>query len=256
MLAHIRAGLSAHIPAKLLDELLAAYAEAKKQFYLGGHRLKAVEGGRFSNSAFRILQEKTTGKHTPLHKTIDSDRLIIELEQLPPGSHPDSLRLHIPRALRAVCDIRKNRDAAHLADGIDPNIQDATLVVSALDWVLAEFVRLFHSVAPGEAQRIVRSLVTRRAPAVQDFSGFLKILNPALSASDHCLLLLYQRDSFGATFEELSSWARPSMRPNLRKTLFRIVNDKAFVHVSLNRFLITATGIKEIETRRLYELPT
>ena len=255
MLPQIRADLSKYISNQLVNELLAAYVDAKMNFYLGGLRLSAVEGGRFSESAFRILQEKTTGKYTPLNKKIDSDRIILDLSNLPSGSHPDSLRLHIPRALRVVYGIRNNRDAAHLADGIDPNLQDATLVVSILDWVLAEFVRLYHSVSADEAQRIVQNLVTRRAPAVQDFNGFLKVLNPALPASDHCLLLLYQRGSFGATFEELSSWARPPMRANLKKTLYRLINEKAFVHVDSNRFLITETGIKEIEKRRLYELP-
>ena len=176
MIQQIRAGLITQISAQLVDELLAAYVEAKRNFYLGGLRLSAVEGGRFSEAALRILQERTTGKFTPLNKQIKSDTIILELSNLPAGSHPDSLRLHIPRALRVVYDIRNSRDAAHLADGIDPNLQDATLVVSVLDWVLAEFVRLYHSVSANEAQRIVENLVTRRAPAVQDFNGFLKVL--------------------------------------------------------------------------------
>ena len=32
------------------------------------------------------------------------------------------------------------RDAAHLADGIDPN-QDVTMVVTVLNWILAELIR-------------------------------------------------------------------------------------------------------------------
>ena len=75
MLQQIRDGLSGQIPAQLVDELLASYGEAKKNFYLGGLRLSAVEGGRFSEAAFRILQVKTTGKYTPLSRKIDSDRI-------------------------------------------------------------------------------------------------------------------------------------------------------------------------------------
>ena len=255
MLAQIRTNLSTQVSIQLVDELLSAYVEAKKNFYLGGLRLSAVEGGRFSEAAFRILEEKTTGNYTPLNKQIDSSKIIQTLGNLPLGSHPDSLRLHIPRALRVVYDIRNNRDAAHLADGIDPNLQDATLVISVLDWVLAEFVRLYHSVSADEAQRVVQNLVTRRAPAVQDFKGFLKVLNPKLTAGDHSLLLLYQRGAEGATFEELISWARPSMRKNLKATLCRLVDDKAFIHCESGRFLITITGMVEVENRRLFELP-
>ena len=70
----------------------------------------------------------------------------------------------------------------HFADNIDPNLQDSMLVVSTLDWALAEFVRLYHTVSANEVQGIVESLVTRSAPVVQDFAGFLKLLNPGLSA--------------------------------------------------------------------------
>jgi hypothetical protein len=256
VLQQIRDGLAKQLPTLLVDELLAAYVETKKEFYLGGLRLSAVEGGRFSEAAFRILQYQTIGKFTPLNKKLDTDRTILDLANLQSGSYPDSLRLHIPRALRVVYDVRNNRDAAHLADGIDPNLQDATLVISVLDWVLAELVRLYHSVKADEAQSIVQNLVSRQAPAVQDFNGFLKVLNPSLMAGDYCLLLLYQRGSLGATLAELSNWVRPKMRSNLNQTLNRLIDGKSFVHVdSQGKFFVTATGLKEVENRGLYKLP-
>jgi chitinase len=159
--------------------------------------------------------------------------------------------LHIPRALRVVYDVRNNRDAAHLADGIDPNLQDASLVISVLDWVLAEFVRLFHNVTADQAQVLVQGIVTREAPAVEDFDGFLKVLKVNLSASSFVLLLLYQRGADGATFDELNQWARPTMRRNLRHTLHRLVNDQAFVHATGTRFQITRSGQKEVERLEL-----
>jgi len=68
-----------------------------------------------------------------------------------------------------------------------PNLQDASLVVAILDWVLAEFVRLYHSVTPNEARNMVESIVTRIAPPVEDFDGFLKVLRTDLGASDFML---------------------------------------------------------------------
>jgi hypothetical protein len=157
--------------------------------------------------------------------------------------------LHIPRALRVVYDVRSNRDAAHLADGIDPNLQDATLVVGVLDWVLAEFVRLHHNVTADEAQRMVDDLVTRQAPVVQDFNGFLKVLRADLTASPRCLVLLYQRGNQGATFAELSAWVKPTMRRNLRRTFDGLVHDKSWVHLDGDRYTITRTGQPEVEAR-------
>jgi hypothetical protein len=146
VIEQVRASLAARLDASVVDELLEAYQEAKRNFYQGGQRLSAVEGGRFCEASFRLLQETTTGRFTPLGRQLNADRVTTALANLPNGAHPDSIRLHIPRALRVVYDIRNNRDTAHLGDGIDPNLQDATLVVGTLDWVLAEFVRLFHNV--------------------------------------------------------------------------------------------------------------
>src|SRR5205823_5218496 len=141
-------------------------------------------------------------------------------------------------------------------DGVDPNLQDALLVTSNLDWVLAEFVRLYHSVPADEAQRIVESIVTRKAPAVQDFDGFLKVLNPQLPAGDFVTLLLYQKGANGADFGSLTQWVKPSMRKNLSRTLDQLTHDRSFVHQGDSRYYITSTGILEVERRKLYELPT
>jgi hypothetical protein len=251
----IRQGLARSHNKKLVDELLGAYIEAKRNFYLGGLRLSAVEGGRFCEAAFRILEEATTGTFTPLGKQLDIEKLRDKLAKLPSAAHNDSVRLHIARALMVVYDIRNKRDAAHLADNIDPNLQDSSLVVYTLDWVLAEFVRLYHTVEPNKAQSIVESLVMRRAPVVQDFAGFLKILNPSLMAGDHALVLLYQRGRDGATLEELTAWSRPKMKRNLKTTLNRLVDDRAFAHFDGEKYFITESGMREVEKRRLYQMP-
>jgi hypothetical protein len=255
MIEVVRKGLSNAFNAKLVDELLEAYVEAKRNFYLGGLRLSTVEGARFCEAGFRMLQEKSTGSFKPLGKQLDVEKLREELAKLPSASYPDSLRLHIPRALRVVYDIRNSRDAAHLADNIDPNLQDSTLVVSVLDWVLAEFVRLYHAVPANEAQGIFESLVTRSAPVVQDFAEFLKMLNPGLSAGDYLLVLLYQRGSAGATYSELEAWSRPKMRANLKSTLNRLVDERAFVHFDGQKYFVTMSGIRNVDNERLYDMP-
>ena len=132
-------------------------------------------------------------------------------------------------------------------------MQDATLVAATLDWVLAEFVRLYHGVTADEAQRIINDLVVRRAPAVQDFDGFLKVLNPQLKVTDRLLLLLYERGAKRASFAELSAWVHPKMRTNLRRTLDQMEHDRALVHSVGDVFQITERGIQEVERRKLHD---
>jgi hypothetical protein len=255
MLDQIAKSLKAHLDDALVEELLNSYQDAKHNFFLGGLRLGEVEGGRFCEAAFRLLQQIVIKKFTPLGKRLDADSVALQLSNTASGSFPDSVRLHIPRALRVVYDVRNNRDAAHLADGIDPNLQDASLVIGNIDWVLAEFVRLYHSVSPDEAQRIIDALVVRKVPVVQDFDGFLKVLNPKLRVTEFILVLLYERGTAGASYEQLAGWVRPRMRRNLRRTLNKMVDVQAYIHSDAERFRITKLGMRVVEAKKLHAFP-
>ena len=243
--------LSAGIPAELVDELLESFEDAKRRFYRNDLRPSAVEGGRFSEAAFRILQWATQGgKYTPIGRSLPRvDQLLVTLANVP-GSN-ESVRLHIPRTLRLVYDIRNTRDAAHLADGIDPNLQDATLVIGNMDWAMAELIRLYHHATPNQAQRLIDDLVTKEVPVIQEINGFPLILRE-LAAGEFCLVHLYHRGSEGATVNELSGWTKPSMRRNLPRTLGSL-RDKHLVHIDGDRIFVTILGERSVETRGLVE---
>ena len=63
--AAIEAELSSKLDAKLVKELLDAHAEAKRNFYLGGLRLSAVEGGRFCEAVFGCCKTSPKGSARP-----------------------------------------------------------------------------------------------------------------------------------------------------------------------------------------------
>ena len=195
-LADVKTGLlQGGIPESLVDQLLETYVEQKRRFHLGDHRPQAVEGGRFCEAGFRIVQHECGLTVTPLSKNLPgiSDSTLAQFENA--TNAPDSARFHIPRALKSIYNIRNKRDAAHLADGIDPNLQDATLIMANMDWVMAELVRLHHGVPASEAQQIIEDLVTREVPAVQEIAGQPVILTD-----------LQPRDAADA----LQSWRRRS----------------------------------------------
>jgi hypothetical protein len=127
------------------------------------------------------------------------------------------------------------------------------LVTSNLDWVLAEFVRIYHNVPATEAQRIVEAVVTRLVPAIEDFDGFLKVLKPELKASEYVVLTLYARGKEGATYQEIEAWVRPTMRSNLRRTLAVLIDDRALVHQAGGRYYLTRRGTAEVENKRLHD---
>lgn len=238
-------------PAELAKQLLETYTETKGNFYLGKLRPNEVEGGRFAEAVLRILEHVTTAQYTPLNKKFDTETIIRDLANKPSKSFHESIRLHIPRTLRVIYDIRNNRDAAHLADGIDPNLQDATLVCICCDWVMAELIRLYHGMSADEAHKIVENLVTRKAPIVQEFGDSLKTLNPTLSVSERVLVLLYHWGVSGATLDQLSSWIKPAQRPNLKRCLVNLEHEKDFIIFNSNVYKITRLGQAEVEKKQL-----
>lgn len=241
--------IAAGVPSALSDEVLDAFAEAKRRFYRDDLRPSAIEGGRFSEAVFRLLQWMTTQTYVPLGKTLPSvDKLLVTLQN---SAGTDSVRLHIPRTLRLIYDIRNKRDVAHLGDGIDPNQQDASLVVRNMEWVLAELVRLFHNVSAAEAHRMIVDLVSKEVPLIQVFDDFPRVLGQ-LQVSDHVLVLLYWRSQEGASFHELASWVRPPMRKNLRRTLSGL-DSKDLVHAAGDHYVLTRLGERDLEKRKRLE---
>jgi hypothetical protein len=252
-LSSIEALLATSYPPILAKELLGAYGELKRNFSLGNLRPNEVEGGRFAEAAFRMLQTHLGGvPFTPLNDSLDTEGTIRTLASTPRGSIPDAIRLHIPRSLRVVYDIRNNRDVAHLADGIDPNLQDSTLVTIICDWVLAEFVRLTKGISAAEAHKIIDDLVTRVVPVVQDFDGFLKTLNPNLGPSERVLVLLNHAGENGLTIGEIKSYLKPSMRHNLKRTLDSMEHKEDHIVQMEQVVRITKRGIGSVETRKLF----
>jgi hypothetical protein len=259
MLEKIRASLSAQLEAEIVDQLLETYVQLKREYYLNHLRPNEVEGGRFAEAAHRVLQSITRGRkvYTPLGRQIkDFEKECEDFRNLPTNQFPESIRIHIPRTIRLVYDIRNKRDAAHLGDHIDPNLQDATLVMVCCDWVMAEFVRLLHNVGADEAHRIIDSLVERKCPAVQSFGDFLKTLNPALGPTDRLNVLLYERAATGATEIELQSWLKPSQRRNLRRTLLAMEHEKDLITNRHDKYYITHRGILYAEKNHLLEPPS
>lgn len=240
------------VPKELAAALLTEYASAKRRFYLGDHRPTAVDGGRFTEAVMRVVDHGLFGEYTPLSKSppkLSANRLA-ELESA--TSPQESLKIHIPRALYAVYSVRNKRNAAHLNDGIDPNLQDATLVIEVLDWVLAELVRIYHRVSAEDAQAVIADLVTREVPVIEEIDG-QPVCSKELGVSDRVLVFLYRsgRD-LGLDPPELQRQLRHPNRGNLMRSV-RGLDGKGLVleHPVSGRIHITSKGLADVDRRRL-----
>ncbi|WP_145013794.1 hypothetical protein [Mycobacterium marseillense] len=252
----IEAGfLAAGIPADVVTEVIAAYEEAKTRFHRQDYRPSSVEGARFSEAVFRILQWATTGgatggTYTPIGGNLP--RLPQLIHQIANGTATvdDSLRIHIPRTLQAVYDIRNARNVAHLGN-IQIGLQDSGLVVNILDWVMTELVRLYHNVPAAEAQKIIEDIVKKEVPAIQVIDGFPRLLKN-VSGTDHILLLLYREGAGGVDKTVLRGWLSEAARRHITRNLGRL-DERHCIHQSGERIFLTDVGIREVEGKGLLD---
>lgn len=240
--------VDAGIPQVLVEETLETFSEARRRSHLGDFMPNAIEGGRFTEAVLRILQWQATSVFTPLgNSKFKADNLIKQLEN--ESGCVDSVRFHIPRALRVIYGFRNKRDTGHLADGIDPNAQDASLIIAIMNWVMAELVRMYHSVPPTEAQARIEELVSWEVPIIEVFNGRPRILRD-VKAGDLCLVLLYWAGRSGVAVNTLKSWLPESMRTNAVRTLGGL-HVKHLVHLEDGRAQLTSLGERHVATSGL-----
>lgn len=250
MIDKIKQQLSISVDKILVERLLESYIEIKQNYYLGKHKPSELDAGHFAEIVIRVLQYVTNPNHsfTPLGKRLASfDKEVAHFGQLPATNFPDSIRLHIPRALQAIYGIRSRRGVAHIGGDVSPNLSDSTFVIAACDWIMTEFIRLYYTSSLEEAQKLVDSVAERKAPIIQDFSGYLKVLNPKLSVPNKILLLLYHRGEGGASTKELQHWVKTKSTSHIPTTLKNLEQEKGYIHRHNSQCFITRTGIRFVE---------
>ncbi len=234
---------------ELLDKLFESYQSLSEHYYLGRYRPCSFEGGRFAEVSLRMLQQVVTGTYIPLGTHISNfTSEVIKLGNTDKTKFNESLRIQIPRTLQVIFDIRNKRDIGHAGGDVDANFSDSTLSITCCNWVMTEFLRIYYTSEIATAQSLVNSLVKVRVPLIQDFDGFLKILNPTLKVPDKVLALLYYCGAGGATVQELHEWLANRVQVgHMNATLDRLEHEKAYVHRNKELYLITDTGRKYVE---------
>lgn len=182
-------GLLAAIPTPLRDALLAEFEGIGKSFFERRWSPAELSGGRFCEVVYTILDGHAKGNYALAPQK--PANFVAACRALEGNAHvPRSFQILIPRLLPALYEIRNNRGVGHVGGDVDPNHMDAGAVVAIASWVMAELVRVFHSLPVAQAQEIVDNLVERRSPLVWDGPEGKLVLDPGLKLKDQTLLLL------------------------------------------------------------------
>ncbi len=97
---------------------------------------------------------------------------------------------------------------------------DATFVLAACRWILADLIRAFHQVSLPEAAAAVDALTTREFEVVWLVGGKQRILDTSLSMKEKTLLLLHS-NARPLLAKELVNWLEHSNASVYRRDVLR-----------------------------------
>lgn len=181
------------IPETLRDDLLSAFNEIVKNYREHRWEPSELNGGKLCEAVYTIIVGWLEGGTYPQRakKPAQFPQKCWALEakyQAVPDSR--SARVLIPRMMLGVLDIRNNRNVGHTGGDVDPNSMDAMAVLHSGKWLVAELVRLLHTLAIDEATAIVEALTEREVPLVWAHGDKKRVLRKGLSWKKQTLLLL------------------------------------------------------------------
>ncbi len=234
------------IPSGLRDPLLEEY-RLILQNYLERKWLPAeLSGGRFCEIVYTILTGYAAGTYPASpNKPANFLDACRRLENY--TSVPRSFQILIPRLLPALYEIRNQRGVGHVGGDVDPNLMDSIAVVSMVNWIMAELIRVYHQLSTDEAQRVIDILVERRVPLVWQIGQMKRVLDPSLSLRDQALLLIYA-SSTPTTMNDLVTWIGVK-EPGYFKRILRDLHTNRYIELSSNEEIIEILppGTKYVE---------
>ncbi|MER7559080.1 hypothetical protein ABTZ46_19205 [Nocardioides sp. NPDC126508] len=243
------------LPQGLRDELMAEYRKITKNFARGEWGDASVHGGRFCEVVYSILRGKVDGGYpASASKPSNFPKACRDLEQVDKAAAPQSVRVGIPRVLTGLYEIRNNRDSGHVGGEVDANHMDASYVLHAVQWVMAELVRLFHATDTSTATVVVTALTDRTLPVIWQVGGKRRILVPSLPLADKVLLLLYGQAGGRAAKDVAQDLKQPRF-DNFKRVLKRLDDEvKVEYNVESGLVEISPIGEKDVEVRLLPSL--
>jgi hypothetical protein len=177
------------IPAGLRDPLIAEYNCIMQNYMERRWSPSELSGGRFCEIVYTILDGMGNNNY-PLSPSKPSNMVDACRALENHSSLPRSLRILIPRILPSLYEIRNNRGVGHVGGDVDPNHMDCNVVIGICTWIMAELIRVLHSVTTQEAQKLVDTIVELRTPLVWEKNSVKRVLDPNLSIKDQALILL------------------------------------------------------------------
>lgn len=234
--------------------LVESYKALKTAMLESRFDTAGIAAGKFCETCVRLLQEEILGQHTPFGTKIPN--FADECRKLVAANAPkiaESIRVLVPRALVLIYTMRNKRGLGHAAGDVDANEIDTATIARVADWIMCEFIRVYHSLSLEEAQELVDAISIRQVPAIWEVNGKKRVLKKGLTAKKQTLLLLYSDPSSVVLAEDLCSWVEYASLPLFRRDILRPLHKDRFVEFDeeLDSVHLSPIGAVEVEQNLL-----
>ncbi|HEY2007991.1 MAG TPA: hypothetical protein VGH23_03305 [Rhizomicrobium sp.] len=241
------------LPPNLRTELLEAYEAISRNYAEHKWRESELDGGQFCEIVYSIIHGLLIGPmpskaYKPSNMLQASRDLEKNTNKTPSRIGDHSLRILIPRMLPALYDIRNNRNVGHVGGDVNPNFLDATAVYGMASWILAELIRIFHSISTQEAQQVVDALIERKHPIIWEVGNMRRVLNPKMKPRNKTLVLLHGKPGW-VDAKQLHSWVEYSTISNFRSQILAPLHNQGLIEFdrASDRAHLSPLGAQEVE---------
>jgi hypothetical protein len=213
----LRASLLAALPSGLRDPLFSEYDSLLFSYLESRWGPAELSAGKLCEIVYTILAGFASGSYP--QKPGKPKDFVSACRALESNTHaPRSFQILIPRLLPGLYEVRNNRGVGHVGGDVDPNAMDAAFVVASARWILAELIRVLHSVSIEEAQKAVDELSQITSPLVWSQQNVRRVLDCNLSLKEQILLLVASSPG-GSTYADLKSWIEPENESYFLRTI-------------------------------------
>jgi hypothetical protein len=170
------------LPVGLRGDLLGAYQQILRNYRERRWEPAELNGGKLCEAVYTVIRGRIDGSYPPRARgpqnMIEACRAL-EREQWPERS----IKIQIPKMLIALYEIRNQRGVGHNGAEVNPNHMDAIAVLYISKWLIAELVRVLHSLSTDEATELIDALVEREVQLVWSSGDVRRVLKPGLLLS-------------------------------------------------------------------------
>lgn len=240
-----------NLPIDLVVALQSEFQKLHTQYFLGRWEPSQLDGGRFAEIVFRILEYKCSESYTRIGTQLNRLAIVSAIQQN--ASIDDSLRFHILGLAGLILDFRNKRNVAHPGT-VSVNEMDSIFVLQAANWIVAELIRLETKMSPNDAQAEIKKIIERKVPIVEEIGGRLKCLNPNLKVGQKVLVFCYQKYPAPISLDDLFDWTAYSNKNTLKKKLLEIDKETGYIDFRDDMTTLTKSGLLWVEKYISFEL--